>query len=89
MHPAIYEIRTSLIGSRMRENHILYTKPLLSTHSLCNCVNKATCKSGSKNKCKSVRYKKIYNRDYVGKYCLVDWLDDNAIIDCSLIHDWD
>ncbi len=73
----------------MRENHILYTKPLLSTHSLCKCGNKATCKSAAKNKSKSVKYKRIYDRDYVGKYCLVDWLDDTAVIDCSLIHEWD
>ena len=67
----------------MRENHILYTKPLLSSHSLCDC------QPVSENKNKVTKYKKSLDKEFVGKYCLVDWLDDKAVIDCSLIHEWD
>ncbi len=72
----------------MHENHILYSKPLLTTHSLCNCNNKVNCKSALGNN-NATKYKKSLNKDFVGKYCLVDWLDDKAVIDCSLIHEWD
>jgi hypothetical protein len=73
----------------MREHHILYTKQLLSTHSLSDCNNKANSKSALRGKKEDTKYKKPLDRDYVGKYCLVDWLDDSAVIDCSLIHEWD
>ncbi len=68
----------------MSENVIVYTRPLLSTHTLSERVfaNKI-------NKIKDEKDRKSVDREYIGKYCLVDWLDDRAIIDCSLIHEWD
>lgn len=68
----------------MYENVIVYTKPLLSTHSLSGKAipNKKITREGN-------IYRKSLNREFAGKYCLVDWLDDRAVIDCSLIHEWD
>ena len=68
----------------MSENVIVYSKPLLSTHTLGERVF-----ASKGNKVKGKKDKKSGDREYVGKYCLVDWLDDRAIIDCSLIHEWD
>jgi hypothetical protein len=68
----------------MSGNAIVYTKPLLSTHSLRGKVFLS-----NKNADQGSIYRKSLNREFIGKYCLVDWLDDRAIIDCSLIHEWD
>ncbi len=76
----------------MSDQKTLYAMPLLPKHTPCTCANKANCKSAAAKKIKSAKFrnfKKTYDRDYVGKYCLVDWLDDSAVIDCSLIHEWD
>ena len=68
----------------MSGNVIVYSKPLLSTHSLSGKVFINDKKTDGDS-----IYRKSLNREFVGKYCLVDCLDDNAVIDCSLIHEWD
>ncbi|MDW3095022.1 MAG: hypothetical protein R8G33_05035 [Gammaproteobacteria bacterium] len=68
----------------MSENVIVYTKPLLSTHTLSERVF-----ADNRNIVKDKKDSKSVNRKYIGKYCLVDWMDDSAVIDCSLIHEWD
>jgi len=68
----------------MSGNVIVYSKPLLSTHSLSGKVFVSDKKADENS-----IYRKSLNREFVGKYCLVDWLDDKAVIDCSLIHEWD
>ena len=55
---------------------------------VCKVDNKRDAANQSKN-IAFTNFKKALDRDYVGKYCLGDWLDCNAIIDCSLIHEWD
>ena len=68
----------------MSDYTAVYTKPLLATHSLQERIFAADKSAIGGNK-----HRRSLNRDYIGKYCLVDWLDDSAVIDCSLIHQWD
>ncbi len=71
---------------------ILNAQPLISIEAPRGYVCEMANNQGAANQSKNItftNFKKALDRDYVGKYCLVDWLDDNAIIDCSLIHEWD
>ncbi len=71
---------------------ILNTQPLISIEVPHDFVCEVVNRQGAANQSKNItftKFKRTFDRDYVGKYCLVDWLDDNAIIDCSLIHEWD
>ena len=68
----------------MHEDIVVYTRPLLATHELQRRVFAADTSANDVN-----IHRKSQNRDYIGRYCLVDWLDDRAVIDCSLIHQWD
>ncbi len=76
----------------MTDNRFLSTKPYFSNNKPCEGTCKSCCNLDSPNKSNNIRlqnFKRAPDRDYVGKYCLVDWLDDTAVIDCSLIHEWD
>lgn len=76
----------------MSNSNILHIKPIAARKAPCKCASKVCDNSITTNKIENIRFhkfKKLTNRDYVGKYCLVDWLDDSAVIDCSLIHEWD
>ena len=76
----------------MTENNVVYITPLIQANVSRREANKAfetPVAQGQRNTVRFCNFKKARDKDYVGKYCLVDWLDDNAIIDCSLIHEWD
>ncbi|MDW3094624.1 MAG: hypothetical protein R8G33_03020 [Gammaproteobacteria bacterium] len=76
----------------MSDNKIVCTKPYFTINTSCECAGKTSFNlnnANKRNKIKLYKFKRAPDRDYVGKYCLVDWVDDTAIIDCSLIHEWD
>ena len=76
----------------MTENNVVYITPLIQANVSRREMNEALenpVSHGQRSTIRFCNFRKAKDKDYVGKYCLVDWLDDNAIIDCSLIHEWD